>query len=84
MAWRAVEVLRAQGGLWGAVAGCLPEAAQRSLLLDASDLDGGDEEPARVWEARSDGAWRLAAEAHALQLLSLDAFAHRRATGGRP
>ena len=40
MAWRAVEVLRAHGGLWGAVAGCLPEAAQRSLLLGAPDLDG--------------------------------------------
>ncbi len=46
--------------------------------------DGGDEEPADAWQTRSDGAWRLAAEAHALQLLSLDAFAHRCSTGGPP
>lgn len=48
VAWRAVELLRLQPGMWEAVAGCLPEAAQRSLLLGAPDLDDGDEEPPEV------------------------------------
>lgn len=51
VAWRAVELLRAQPGMWEAVAGCLPEAAQRSLLLGAPDLDDGDEEPPEVMKS---------------------------------
>ncbi|BDA41474.1 probable Nucleoporin NUP188 homolog at N-terminal half [Coccomyxa sp. Obi] len=82
VAWRAVELVQAQPGMWQAVAGCLPEAAQRSLQLSAPDLDDGDEDPPEAWEARSDGAWRLAAEAAALQLLALDAFTQRRDSGG--
>ncbi len=74
VASRAVELLQAQPGMWQAVARCLPEAAQRSLLLGAPDLDDGEEDPAQAWEARSDGAWRLAAEAAALQLLPNPSF----------
>lgn len=33
MAWRATEILRGQVGFWEHLAGCLPDAAQRSLAL---------------------------------------------------
>lgn len=82
-AGRAVALLRGRAEeLWERVAGCLPEAAQRNLALGTADLDAGDDEAAETWRARADGAWRLAAEAHALQLLSLGAFVQRRDAGG--
>lgn len=86
MAWRAVEVLRRQPEVWQHIAACLPDTAQRNLALaDALDQDGGSDgeaEQAEAWEGSAGVAWRLAAEAHALQLITFDAFLRRPTSKG--
>ena len=83
MAWRATEILRRQPGFWQRLAGCLPDAAQRSLALspaaaasaqDDEEAEAG-EEAVKEWLRKGDTAWRLSAESSALQLLALEAFA---------
>ena len=76
MAWRAVELLRQQPGFWEAVAGCLPE---RPSGDEASARSGAEQgEPG----GGADAAWRLAADAAALQLLALEAYAQPRSPDG--
>ena len=81
MAWMATEILRRQPGFWQRLAGCLPDAAQRSLALapaavaSAQDAEETGEEAVQEWLRKGDTAWRLAAESSALQLLALEAFA---------
>ena len=60
IAFRPVEVLRRQPDFWNRIMACLPVA--------------GNVE-AEVQEHRAADAWRLSAEAAALQLLTLEAFA---------
>lgn len=88
LAWRATEVLRRQPDFWQRLAGCLPDAAQRSLTLspaaapqDEDENDSGEAE-VKQWLRKQDTAWRLAAEAGALQLLALEAFASPPGSGG--
>ncbi len=84
MAWRAVELLRQQPGFWEAVAACLPErpsgdeAGARSGAEQGDDADEERGEPG----GGADAAWRLAADAAALQLLALEAYAQPRSPDG--
>ena len=66
-----MDLLRRQAGFWAAVGACLPDAGQRSA---AEAEEGGGR--------GGDAAWRMAAEASALQLMAVDAFAHQRAPDG--
>ena len=82
MAWRATETLRRQPDFWQRLAGCLPDAAQRSLALSPAasgsaqdEDDETGEEEVKTWLRKGDAAWCLAAEASVLQLLALEAFA---------
>lgn len=72
MAWRAVDLLRRQPGFWASLAGCLEdsEGARAGKREGEGDAEGAD------------AAWRLAAEAAALQLLSVEAFAAQRGPDG--
>ena len=87
MAWKATEILREQPKLWQCLAGCLPDAAQRSLALPApaasvhDESEGAGEREVQEWLRKDDTAWRLAAEANALQLFALEAFASPAGSG---
>ena len=87
MAWKATEILREQPRLWQCLAGCLPDAAQRSLALSApaaaahEESEDAGEGEVQEWLRKGDTAWRLAAEASALQLFALEAFASRAGSG---
>ena len=87
MAWKATEVLREQPRLWQCLAGCLPDAAQRSLALSApaaavhEESEDAGEGEVQEWLRKGDTAWRLAAEASALQLFALEAFASPAGSG---
>ena len=87
MAWKATEILRKQPQLWQGLAGCLPDAAQRSLALSApaaavhEESEDAGEGEVQEWLRKGDTAWRLAAEASALQLFALEAFASPAGSG---
>ncbi len=87
MAWKATEILREQPQLWQCLAGCLPDAAQRSLALSApaaavhEESEDAGEGEVQEWLRKGDTAWRLAAEASALQLFALEAFASPAGSG---
>ncbi|CAK0783823.1 hypothetical protein CVIRNUC_007023 [Coccomyxa viridis] len=90
MAWKATEILREQPQLWQCLAGCLPDAAQRSLALSApaaavhEESEDAGEGEVQEWLRKGDTAWRLAAEASALQLFALEAFASPAGSGASP
>jgi hypothetical protein len=73
MAWRAVDMLRRQPGFWASLAGCLEDGD--AVVKSGKHEGGGDAEGL-------DAAWRLDAEAAALQLLSVEAFAQQRSPDG--
>ena len=70
--------LREQPGFLKHVGACISRQGLSVSSLEAEDVDSGPQ----GWEDKGDLAWQLMAEAHAMDILAVEAFLQPRAQAG--